>query len=186
MQETVKQLRQDEGELENKIERRRQELEMMDKRLKGIENVKPEQQEEQERLEAELERFYTIYVEKYTNIDYLEDELDLYNLKDVQRRHQQESVIDKLKKNHYEALKDEIFEDHDEGDRHDAARFDQMRETKTGFGGKARGANNYAAEGGLEGPEQEEDSEEDDDDVEGVEDVEGEEDIEDDQSDHNF
>ena len=42
MQETVKQLRQDEGELQNKIQRRRQELERAEKRLKGIENVKPE------------------------------------------------------------------------------------------------------------------------------------------------
>lgn len=32
-----------------------------------------------------MERFYSIYVEKYTNIDYLEYELDIYNLKDGQR-----------------------------------------------------------------------------------------------------
>lgn len=85
MGDTVKQLRQDEGELQNKIQRRRQELERADKRLKGIENVKPEYQEEYERLETELERFYSIYVEKYTNIDYLEYELDMFNLKDDQR-----------------------------------------------------------------------------------------------------
>ena len=54
--------------------------------MKGLENVKPEYQEEYERLEAELERFYAMYVEKYTNIDYLEYELDMYNLKDQQRR----------------------------------------------------------------------------------------------------
>jgi clusterin-associated protein 1 len=89
MKETVKALRQDEAELVNKIQRRRIELERADKRLKGIENVKPEYQEEYERLEQELERFYSIYVEKYTNIDYLEYELDLYNLKDSQRRKKQ-------------------------------------------------------------------------------------------------
>jgi clusterin-associated protein 1 len=89
MKETVKALRQDEAELVNKIKRRRIELERADKRLKGIENVKPEYQEEYERLEQELERFYLIYVEKYTNIDYLEYELDLYNLKDSQRRKKQ-------------------------------------------------------------------------------------------------
>ena len=82
MNDTVKQLRQDESELQNKIQRRKQELERADKRLKGIENVKPEYQEEYERLEADLERFYAIYVEKYTNIDYLEWELDQFNLKD--------------------------------------------------------------------------------------------------------
>lgn len=42
MQDTVKQLHQDESELQNKIQRRKQELERADKRLKGIENVKPE------------------------------------------------------------------------------------------------------------------------------------------------
>lgn len=51
MQETVKQLHQDEMELKNKIQRRKQELERAEKRLKGIENVKPEYQEEYERLE---------------------------------------------------------------------------------------------------------------------------------------
>lgn len=48
--------------------------------------MKPEYQEEYERLEVELERFYHIYVEKYTNIDFLEYELDTYNLKDSQRK----------------------------------------------------------------------------------------------------
>jgi clusterin-associated protein 1 len=83
MDETVKQLRLDEGELESKIKRRKQELDRADKRLKGIENVKPEYQEEYERLESELERFYNIYVEKYSNIDYLEYELDKYNLQEI-------------------------------------------------------------------------------------------------------
>ena len=41
MEETVKQLRQDEAELDNRIRRRKQELERAEKRLKGIENVKP-------------------------------------------------------------------------------------------------------------------------------------------------
>ena len=38
-----------------------------------------------------------IYVEKYTNIDYLEHELDMYNLKDNQRRKNQEELINKFK-----------------------------------------------------------------------------------------
>jgi hypothetical protein len=35
-------LKQDEQELDNKIKRRKQEMERAEKRLKGIENVKPE------------------------------------------------------------------------------------------------------------------------------------------------
>jgi clusterin-associated protein 1 len=64
-------------------------LERAEKRLKGIENVKPEYQEEYERLEQELEKYYHVYVEKFTNIDYLEHELDQYNLKDEERRNKQ-------------------------------------------------------------------------------------------------
>lgn len=35
--------------------------------------------DEYERLEAELERLYQVYVEKYRNLDYLEHQLDEYN-----------------------------------------------------------------------------------------------------------
>lgn len=35
--------------------------------------------EEYERLEQELEGMYQIYIEKYRNIDYLEQELEKYN-----------------------------------------------------------------------------------------------------------
>ena len=42
MEETVKQLKLDEAELLNKLQRRKTEMERAEKRLKGIENVKPE------------------------------------------------------------------------------------------------------------------------------------------------
>jgi len=114
MEDTVKQLKLDEGELLNKLNRRKQELERAEKRLKGIENVKPEYQEEYERLEAELERFYNIYVEKFTNIDYLENELDVYNAKDTIRRKVQQDIIDKFKTQQMKADKEEIFNDEKE------------------------------------------------------------------------
>jgi len=116
MDSSVKQLKLDEGELVNKLTRRKQELERAEKRLRGIENVKPEYQEEYERLESELERFYSVYVEKFTNIDYLEHELDLYNLKDHQRKQKQQEVIDKFKSQQIKAEKEEIFNDEREED----------------------------------------------------------------------
>ena len=70
-------------------------MERAEKRLKGIENVKPEYQEEYERLESELERFYNVYVEKFSNMDYLEYELDLYTMKENQRMNE----IEKQRKN---------------------------------------------------------------------------------------
>lgn len=45
-------------ELQNKIGRRRQELDRAEKRFKGLADVKPEYLEEYERLEGELERLY--------------------------------------------------------------------------------------------------------------------------------
>ena len=33
-----------------------------------------------------MQKYYSIYVEKFTNIDYLEHELDMYNLKASERR----------------------------------------------------------------------------------------------------
>ena len=176
MTETVKQLRQDESELQNKIQRRRTELERAEKRLKGIENVKPEYQEEYERLEVELERFYTVYVEKYTNIDYLEYELDMYNLKDANRKQKADAVIEKLKDQHARDQQNEIFEDEDD----QGGKFKQMRETKTGFGAKA----GYQQEGGLE-PDEDDDDEDEGDEEEEDGEIDP-DDEEDEESDHNF
>jgi clusterin-associated protein 1 len=41
--------------------------------------VKPAFMDEYDRLEAELERLYQVYVEKYRNLDYLEHQLGDYN-----------------------------------------------------------------------------------------------------------
>lgn len=127
MEDTIKQLKLDEGELVNKLSRRKQELDRAEKRLKGIENVKPEYQEEYERLEQELEKFYQVYVEKFMNIDYLEHELDLYNLKDSQRRQKQQEVIDKFKSQQKKAEKEEIFNDEKDDDEALFGQQDAMR-----------------------------------------------------------
>jgi len=195
MDDTVKQLRLDEAELDSKIKRRKQEMERADKRLKGIENVKPEYQEEYERLESELERFYTIYVEKFSNIDYLEYELDKYNLQEVKRRKEDQKVIENLQLNQKRAENEEIFNDDDDpqprgkkGGSDDL--FNEMRETRTGFGAKgAKKANDFKAEGGLQPDDDDEDGGdvgEDDEEDDGGEGVDVEDDEEDEGSDHNF
>ncbi len=97
MEDTVNALNQDEQELTSKIKRRKQELERAEKRYKGIGIVKPEYLEEYERLEGELEHLYSIYVEKFTNIDYLEHELDLYNLKESEKKKDMSKVLHKIK-----------------------------------------------------------------------------------------
>ena len=156
--------------------------------------MKPEYQEEYERLESELERFYNIYVEKFSNIDYLEYELDKYNLQEVKRRKEDQKVIENLQMNQKRAENEEIFNDDDEdrgrGGKKDDI-FNEMRETRTGFGAKGQGGRkDFKAEGGL----QPDDDDEDDEDVgedeeeedDGGEGVDVEDDEEDEGSDHNF
>lgn len=189
MEDTVKQLKLDESELLNKLTRRKQELERSEKRLKGIANVKPEYQEEYERLEAELERFYTVYVEKFTNIDYLEHELDMYNLKDSHRRQLQQEIIDKFKSQQKKAEKEEIFNDEreEEDAMFGADDHDQMRQTQNGFGKGKWKPGDHEQIGGLQ-PDDDSNEEEgvDDEDEEDDEDDNIEQDDDDEESDHNF
>lgn len=181
MEETVKQLKLDEAELLNKLSRRKQEMERAEKRLKGIENVKPEYQEEYERLEAELQKYYSVYVEKFTNIDYLEHELDMYNLKDSQRRQKQQEVIDKFKDQQKRAEKEEIFNDEREEDDGMFGTTDQMRQTQNGFRKSWKPEDDLGGMDDADSDEEEgvDDDEEDDD--EGIE-----HDDDDEDSDHNF
>ena len=79
MQNYVVNLEKDEKTLEEKIKRQSVELERAEKRLKSLTNVRPAFMDEYERLEQELEKLYTKYVEKMRNVDYLEHQLDLYN-----------------------------------------------------------------------------------------------------------
>ena len=105
--------------------------------MKGIVNVKPEYQDEYERLEAELERFYQIYVEKFSNIDYLEYELDRYNLQEEKTKKEDAKMIENLQNVQRRAENEEIFNDDDDDGTNKKQKdklFNEMRETRTGFG----------------------------------------------------
>jgi hypothetical protein len=89
-----------------------------------------------------LERFYTIYVEKFANIDYLEYELDKYNFKELENKARDQEVINTIKETHKKAENEEIFNDDEDrqakkvGGEKDP--FNEMRETRTGFGAKVK------------------------------------------------
>ena len=59
-----------------KIEKKKQELERNQKRLRSLANVRPAFMDEYERLEEELSRQYQGYVERLCNLSYLENQLD--------------------------------------------------------------------------------------------------------------
>jgi len=49
------------------------EVEKSDKRLKLLTGMRPSYLDEYERLEVELEKMYEMYVEKFRNLNYLEN-----------------------------------------------------------------------------------------------------------------
>lgn len=148
MNEMINNLKQDENELENKIQRRAAELERTDKRLKGIEQVRPEFMDEYEKLEQEIERYYTQYVEKFRNLDYLENQLDLYNAKEIEKKKESQKALRKIQ----EKYKVEEYKTFNEGN-DDGNLMNEMGSTRTGF-------NKGNVVGNLEGDDDEdEDSE---------------------------
>lgn len=128
MKEMIENLKQDEKELENKIQRRGAELDRSEKRLKNIEKIRPEFMDEYEKLEQEIEKFYSIYIEKFRNLDYLENQLDKYNEKELEKKKENEKSLRKIQ----EKYKMEEFKIINEGNE-DANLMNEMGSTRTGF-----------------------------------------------------
>lgn len=128
MAEMIENLKQDEKELENKIQRRAAELERSNKRLKSIEQVRPEFMDEYEKLEQEIEKYYNMYIEKFRNLDYLEHQLDTYNKKEMEKRKENQKALKKIQ----EKYKIEEFKIINEGNE-DGNIMNEMGSTRTGF-----------------------------------------------------
>ncbi|TPX42679.1 hypothetical protein SeLEV6574_g05460 [Synchytrium endobioticum] len=75
-QKAIDNLGADETNLQTKIDRKRQELDRAEKRLKSLEGVRPAYMDEYEKVEAELSRLYEQYVTKFCNLAYLERQLE--------------------------------------------------------------------------------------------------------------
>eukprot|EP00755_Sulcionema_specki_P011398 Sspe_Gene.48960::Locus_25928_Transcript_1_1_Confidence_1.000_Length_1336::g.48960::m.48960/K19684/CLUAP1, DYF3; clusterin-associated protein 1 len=72
-------LQSDETNLEAKIENKKAHLERLQKRLSQLKNVCPAFMEEYQQLEVELQKQYTLYLEQFRNLNYLEHELAKFN-----------------------------------------------------------------------------------------------------------
>ena len=91
----------DEKNLEAKIRKKQEELERAEKRLRSLENVRPQFMDEVEKLEKELQYHYDIYVEKFRNLDYVEHELEKYHTAEEERRVEQEKRLLKMRERLY-------------------------------------------------------------------------------------
>ena len=91
--------------LENKIKKKQEELERTEKRLRSLDNVRPQFLEEQDKLERELQRQYDIYMDKYRALDYLEHELEAYHKAEEERKEEHDR---KLRRMREKLLKEEV------------------------------------------------------------------------------
>ncbi|XP_014747624.1 PREDICTED: clusterin-associated protein 1 isoform X1 [Sturnus vulgaris] len=66
----------DEASLEAKIEKRKLELERSQKRLQTLQSVRPAFMDEYEKIEEQLQKQYSTYLEKFRNLTYMEQLVD--------------------------------------------------------------------------------------------------------------
>jgi len=91
-------LQDDENNIMNKINKRKAELERNQKRLESLQSVRPAFMDEYERLERELAEEHELYVTRYRNLDYLQHELELYNLKEKEQAEASARALRKLQR----------------------------------------------------------------------------------------
>ncbi|XP_010948110.2 clusterin-associated protein 1 isoform X1 [Camelus bactrianus] len=101
----------DEANLEAKIEKRKLELERNRKRLQTLQSVRPAFMDEYEKVEEELQKQYDIYLEKFRNLAYLEQQLEDHHRMEQERFEEAENTLrlmqNKLKEEEKRLLKTE-------------------------------------------------------------------------------
>ncbi|XP_034639388.1 clusterin-associated protein 1 [Trachemys scripta elegans] len=83
----------DEANLEAKIEKRKLELERNQKRLQTLQSVRPAFMDEYEKIEEELQKQYSSYLEKFCNLAYLEQQLDDHHRVEQERFEEAENTL---------------------------------------------------------------------------------------------
>uniref|UniRef100_A0A670JDX1 Clusterin associated protein 1 n=1 Tax=Podarcis muralis TaxID=64176 RepID=A0A670JDX1_PODMU len=107
----------DETSLEAKIEKRKLELERNRKRLQTLQSVRPAFMDEYEKIEEELQKQYSCYLEKFRNLTYLEQQLDDQHRMEQERFEEAENTLrlmqNKLKEEEKRLLKSGNNDDSD-------------------------------------------------------------------------
>ena len=99
-------LQGDEATLQQRIDKKKGELDRHEKRLSSLKAVRPAFMDEYEKLEMDLNVQYSLYLQSWRNLSYLESELDAINaqehekiaendrqLKMMQRRLREEELL---------------------------------------------------------------------------------------------
>mmetsp|Transcript_15798 Transcript_15798/g.31162 ORF Transcript_15798/g.31162 Transcript_15798/m.31162 type:complete len:413 (+) Transcript_15798:123-1361(+) len=94
----MKDLKQDEADLDKKLKKKAQELERNKKRLMSLQTVRPAFMDEYEKLEDDLQDMYREYLERFRNLDYIEGQLETYNKQEQERMDENERQMRRMQK----------------------------------------------------------------------------------------
>ncbi|KAJ3206713.1 Clusterin-associated protein 1 [Entophlyctis luteolus] len=86
----------DETNLVAKIDKRKNELERAEKRLKSLQGVRPAYMDEYEKIEVELVKLYEVYMDKFRNLAYLEQQLDEHDKLEQDKFEETEQSLKKM------------------------------------------------------------------------------------------
>jgi clusterin-associated protein 1 len=93
-----KELQCDEKQLEQKIHKKKQQLERCRKRLGSLASVRPAFMNEFEQLEQEFQFYFEQYVCRFRNLDYLEHEIDVLNQEEKDRMEEEEKALQRIRR----------------------------------------------------------------------------------------
>eukprot|EP00736_Rhodelphis_marinus_P012971 Rmarinus@m.16197 len=94
----VSNLGRDEKTMEAQIEKKKAELESNETRLKRLQTSRPGFMDEYEKLELELQRIYDTYLERFRNLEYLEDLLDQHNKIEDEKKEATDRALKRMQK----------------------------------------------------------------------------------------
>ncbi|XP_072044616.1 clusterin-associated protein 1-like [Amphiura filiformis] len=95
-QQMLENVASDEANLEAKIEKKKSELERNQKRLATLQSVRPAFMDEYEKLEEDLQKQYEMFIEKYRNLTYLEQQLEEYSRAEQDRFEETENTLKRM------------------------------------------------------------------------------------------
>jgi clusterin-associated protein 1 len=100
----IDRLNNDEDALRTKIKQRKHELDRQGRRLMSVTTIRPAFMDEYEGYEQELKELFNIHFQHYRNVDFLEHELQMADLRQKENREKSEKELGKLRKRVNEAI----------------------------------------------------------------------------------
>uniref|UniRef100_A0A8C0X7I1 Clusterin-associated protein 1 n=1 Tax=Castor canadensis TaxID=51338 RepID=A0A8C0X7I1_CASCN len=175
----------DEANLEAKIEKRKVDLERNRKRLQTLQSVRPAFMDEYEKIEEELQKHYDIYLEKFRNLAYLEQQLEDHHRMEQERFEEAENTLrlmqNKLKEEEKRLLKSGSNDDSDidiQEDDEDSELESRLSKPRTAMEVLMQGRPSKRVVGTMQGGDSDDDEDSEDSEID-LEDDEEDDDLED-------